>query len=386
MAGGQLGQGWQVKLRGNILSFPVKIATAIYRGTAVAIDAAGYLIQAGDGAAMKFVGIAEEGCTVAEAVADGTITIRCRRHGIVRMTKNTTSAANDVGKLVYAHTTHTASVDGLVGLIAATTYDNAVGLVVRREPDTPGGAAYTNNWLMVDITPAPWSATDVATHAALADQTAHEDAGISPSLTTETIAAPTTTAAEFYGRVILFTFAGAIAITLPASGVVAGTLCRLIKGSATGGLLTIDATTLVGAQCDSNEFIGCGNEGDSVLIENVGADSYRVVDVQQAEVITDYSGDDPTITALAFMGGKVTLSQAGATTTATTLPASGVAVGAKCQFLKTGSAGDVKVTATALVGNATTSNVVTGQDADNDVIEVQCITDDSYQVVGYNVA
>ncbi|KKL87909.1 hypothetical protein LCGC14_1930010 [marine sediment metagenome] len=386
MAGGNKGAGLVVKLRGDILSFPVKIATAIYRGTQVAIDSAGYLIQAGDGAAMKFVGIAEEACTVAQAVADGTISIRVRRHGIVRMTKNTTSAVTDVGALVYSHTTHTASVDELVGLAGACTYDNCVGLVVRREPDTPGGTAYTNNYLMVDITPSPWSTIDLSTHIALNDQNAHVAGGIGPSLITETVTNPTTTAAEFFGGIIALTYAGVVTVVLPASGVDAGTVCRIVKASATGGLLAISATTLVGEQCASNAFIGCGNNGDSVDIMCVGADSYRVIAVNQAEVITDYSGDDPDITALAFMGGKVTLSQAGATTTATDLPSSGVAIGAKCQILKTGSAGDVKVTATGLVGNATSSNVVTGQDADNDVIEVQCIAADSYQVTGYNVA
>ncbi|KKM62952.1 hypothetical protein LCGC14_1516500, partial [marine sediment metagenome] len=203
------------KLKGNILSFPVKIATAIYRGTEVAIDSAGYLIQAGDGAAMKFVGIAEEACTVAQAVANGTVNIKVRRHAIVRMTKNTTSVVTDVSKLVYAHTTHTASVDGLVGLVGATTYDNIVGLVVRREPDTPGGNTYANDFLMVDITPAPWSAADISTHVALADQTAHTADAIAPVLDTETITSPVITSAEFIGGLVLCTYAGVVTPALP---------------------------------------------------------------------------------------------------------------------------------------------------------------------------
>ncbi len=383
MAGGN--KQMYAKLKGNILAFPVKIATAIYRGTAVAIDAAGYLIQAGDGAAMKFVGIAEEACTAAQAVADGTISIRCRRHGIIRMTKRTTSAVTDVGKLVYAHTTHTASVDALVGLVASTTFDNIVGLVVRREPDTPGGTVYDNDWLMVDITPAPWSAADIATHVALADQTAHTADAIAPVVDTESGTDPTITSAEFIGGQVLCTYAGVSTPTLPASGPDAGTLCRFVKGHATIGTLTIDATTLVGPQCASNEFIGCPNLGDSVLIQCVGADSYRVVDVSEQIKPVTVAGDDPTITASQFIGGKVILSKAGATTTATTLPASGVPIGARCTFLKTGSAGSVKLTATAFVGAGTTANVFTLCDAQYDTVTVECTGDDAYQVVSHAV-
>jgi hypothetical protein len=159
MAGGNKGQAMQAKLRGDILSFPVKIATAIYRGTMVGIDGTGYLVQMSDLGAITFAGIAEEGCTAAEAVADGTVSVRVRRRGIFRMTKNTTSAVTDVGCIAYAHTGHSASVNELVGLAAVCTYDNAIGLIVRREPDTPNGSAYTLNYLMVEIVPAVYGLT-----------------------------------------------------------------------------------------------------------------------------------------------------------------------------------------------------------------------------------
>lgn len=386
MAGGNVGIGMVAKLKGDILSFPVKIATLILRGTPVAIDSAGYLIEAADSAAMKFVGIAEEGCTVADAVADGTISLRVRRHGIFRMTKNTTSAVTDVGKLAYAHTAQTASVDALVALAAVTTYDNAVGLIVRREPDEPGGAAFTKNYLMVDITPSPWSAADITTHAALADQTAHTEDGIAPVVDTEAGASPTITVAEFIGRTVLCSAAGASAVTLPtAAGITAGTICRFIKTGSVGAF-TVAGGTLVGQQCASNVFYGCSNIGDSVDVQAVGTNSFRIVNVSQQVIETTYSGDDPTVTAAAFLGGLVTLSQAGATSTATTLPASGVPVGTRCRFRKTGSAGSVKLTATALVGAGTTANVVTTCDAQYDVCVVECIGDDDYQVVSRNEA
>ena len=382
MAGGN--KQMNAKLSGNILSFPVKIATAIFRGTAVAIDSAGYLVQIDNDAKMKFVGIAEESCTVAQAVADGTVAIRVRRHGIIRMTKNTTSAVTDVGKLVYAHTEHTAAADGLVGLAAACpTSTNIIGLVVRREPDSPGAATYDKNYLMVDITPAPWSAADITTHAALADQTAHSTAAISPIITTETLTNPTTTAAEFYGGLISCTYAGVTTVVLPASGIVAGTQCRIVKAHATAGALLISATTLVGAQCTGNAFIGCANNGDSVVIQNVGADSYRVVEVNQQTVLRAEAADD-TLTQAEYLGGAVSLTKGSAQ--AVSLPASGVPVNAKCTLINNGSAHARTISATALVGGAASSNAHATCDAVGDNITVICNGDDDYTVIAEVVA
>ncbi len=371
------------KLKGNILSFPVKIATAIWSGTEVAIDSAGYLIQAGDGAAMKCVGMAEESCTVAQAVADGTINIRVRRHGIFRMTKRTTSAVTDVGKLVYAHTTHTSAVDSLVGLVASTTYDNIVGLVVRREPDTPGGSTYANNWLMVDITPAPWSAADITTHVALADQTAHTADAIAPVLDTETVTNPTITSAEFIGGQVLCTYAGVVTPTLPASGPDAGTLCLFVKGNSTIGALTIGAGTLVGQQCAANYFVGCANLGDSVLIQNVGANSYRVVAVSQAIVAADFA-TDATISAAQWLGGLVNCSQGSAQ--AVQLPASGVPVGSTCILINTGSAHARTYAATALVGGGASGNTHATADAVGDSVIALCNANDDYTIIAEAIA
>lgn len=381
MAGGN--KQMYAKLKGNILSFPVKISTAIFRGTAVAIDSAGYLVQIDDDAAMKFVGFSEEACTVAQAVADGTISIRVRRHGIIRMTKNTTSAVTDVGKLVYAHTEHTSSVDALVGLSGATTYDNIVGLVVRREPDTPGGEDYDNDWLMVDITPAPWSAADITTHAALADQTAHNAAAISPVMDTETVTNPTITSSEFIGGLVSCTYAGVVTPTLPSSGPDAGTMCRFVKAHGTKGALTIGAGTLVGPQCASNDFIGCPNNGDSVLIQCVGANSYRVVSVQQAIVPVAISGD-ATASAAEWLSGVINCSKGSAQ--AISLPGSGVPIGSTCILINTGSAHPRTISASALVGGAASANAHATMDAVGDSIIILCNGADDYTVIAESIA
>ena len=344
MAGGNVQMN--VKLKGNILAFPVKISTAIFRGSSVGIDSAGYLIQMDDDAAVKFVGIAEEACTVAQAVADGTINIRVRRHGIVRMTKNTTSAVTDVGKLVYAHTEHTASVQELVGLAGACTEDNIIGLVVRREPDTPGGTAYTNDWLMVDITPAPWSAADITTHAALADQTAHTLDGIAPATyAAEAGASPQTlTAAQFEDTLVHITTAGVMALTLPATGIAAGTICRIVK-TGTIGLLTMGATTLIGKQCNGNFFYGCEHIGDSVDVLCIAADSYVVLNVNQKRPILAKGAGAQTLTDAAgetVMNPMVILANTGALTVDA---AAGANIGAEVMVCCDGAAATVIVTA-----------------------------------------
>ncbi len=382
MAGGN--KQVYAKLKGNILSFPVKIATAIFRGTQVAIDSAGYLVQIDDDAAMKFVGISEEACTVAQAVADGTINIRVRRHGIFRMTKNTTSAVTDVGKLVYAHTEHTASVDALVGLAGATTYDNIVGLVVRREPDTPGGTDYDEDWLMVDITPAPWSAADITTHAALADQTAHTLDGIAPATyTAEAGASPQTlTAAQFEDTLVHITTNGVMALTLPTTGVAAGTICRIVKTGSVGQL-TVIAGTLIGHQTDSNTFSGCDEVGDSVDVLCIAANSYVILNVNQYSPDIQYAeeaGSDPeTVSSLEFNTGLIHLTTVGTMTF--TLPTTGVHPGSVCRIVKTGAVGLTDIIAGTLIGRQTISNVFYGCYNVGDSVEVLCIGDDSYVIL-----
>jgi hypothetical protein len=138
MAGGNKGDQLQAKLKGDILSFPVKIATAIYRGCMVAIDTAtGYLVQCDDSATQIFVGIAEESCTAAQAVASGTVSIRVRRRGIFKLKLETAAAIPTyAGKLVYAAVANTGSVDELVDIATAVTNHCLIGRVVKHGPAT----------------------------------------------------------------------------------------------------------------------------------------------------------------------------------------------------------------------------------------------------------
>lgn len=382
MAGGNKGDGWQVKLRGNILSFLAKTNTAIYRGCKVAIDSTGYLVMATGTAAMKFVGIAEESCTQAEATAGATI--RVRRHGIVKMVKSTATAKSDVGKLFYAHTVQDASNDEVVALAGVAAYDNPVGLCVRQEPDVPGGSVFTaKKYLMIDITPSAWAAGDVSTHASLAAQDAHEAAGIGPTITTDANSGATIDAAEFYGGLVALTYAGVASFTLATSGIAAGTQCRIVKANATAGALTITGGTLTGPQCVGDDFVGCPNDGDSVLIMCVSDDVFRVIDVCQQRKTSVVSGDDPTITSAQWLGGKVELSKAGVITTNVILPASGIPIGSQCTFVKTGSAGDVKIKGTTLVGKGVTANVVQNQDAQYDYVVIENTGVDAFQMVAH---
>ncbi len=193
MAGGNFGTKTVAKLKGDILSFPVNASTTdaeghIYRGSPVVqiTSTSGSMTvgfaMAGDGAdniSAKFLGIAEqEADSTASAgtgSSNGDLNVKVRRKGIFRMTKNTTSAASDVGKLAFLHTKLTSSVDPLVSLAGVATYDVVCGLIVQRVPDTPGGSAYTNDWLMVDITPAAWVDIDLTAHAATMVSAANGD-------------------------------------------------------------------------------------------------------------------------------------------------------------------------------------------------------------------
>jgi hypothetical protein len=381
MAGGNLGNAVQVKAKGDILSFPVYQSTTIYRGGPVAINIShGFAVMAEDTANHRFVGIAEEGVDNSSG-SDGDKIVRVRRKGIFRVTKNAASAATDVGQLAFMHTAQGSSTDFLVDLAAAVTNGVAVGLIVRREPDTPGGSAYTKKYLMVDITPAPWQSIDLTTHAALTDQTAHYDAGIAPSQTTETSTTPTITAAEYMTRNVVLTYAGTSTFTLPTSGITTGTQCRFVKGSSTAGALIITGGTLVGSGCVSNVFTGCANDGDSVVIQAVGTNSFRVVSVHQKEpVINAETSATVTITAAEWYGGITLHTYAGAV--AVTLPASGVRAGTLHTFVKNHvTAGLLTIGATALVGPQCVSNDFIGCPNNNDSVTIMCVGNDSYRVV-----
>ena len=150
MAGGN--KAPDVKVKGDILSFPTKIAVAIQRGTMVNVNAGGYALNAGDVTAERFVGMAEEAITAAEAVANGTVKIRVRRRGIFKMTLATTSTSPSlVGDMVYVDTAPSVSVNGLVDIAANVTNHILVGMIVKHGTDAEALAGDNSTEVWVDI-------------------------------------------------------------------------------------------------------------------------------------------------------------------------------------------------------------------------------------------
>lgn len=165
----------QVKLKGNLLSFPTKIASAIYRGTMQNVNAGGFLLQAGDTSGEFFAGISEESVTVAKSVANGTVKCRVRRRGIFKMTLATAAAAPSLqGDLVYVDTAHSSSVQELVDLAGNVTNHVLVGQIVKHGTDAEAiaGTSSTEVWVdILGVANTAYSATFV-TAAVLAAYTA----------------------------------------------------------------------------------------------------------------------------------------------------------------------------------------------------------------------
>lgn len=176
MAGGAKGNALQVKLKGNILSHPTAIATLILRGCMVNLKATGFLALAGDTSSERFAGIAEEGVTVAEAVANGTKNVRARRRGIFKMKLtggDAAAAPTLVGSLVYVHTTQTASVDELVGLTGSVSNHVFVGTIVKHGTDAQAIAGTSTADVWVDIKGADHTVLGDATYPTLTNLAAH---------------------------------------------------------------------------------------------------------------------------------------------------------------------------------------------------------------------
>ena len=180
MAGGNLGDAIQAKLRGNILSFEVNASVTavegrIYRGSPVAVRKTtsgtiteGYASNPSDAIDVNwaFVGMAEEECDLTAAgAANGDKRIRVRRHGIFKMKVNSGAAAlSHVGKMAYVKTQHTSAATFEIDLAALVTYKIAVGLIV----------GYIDaDYVYVDITPAPWSEINLAAHVILMQSSAN---------------------------------------------------------------------------------------------------------------------------------------------------------------------------------------------------------------------
>ena len=114
---------------GEIIAFPVKASTTIYKGALVAIDTStGYAVPASDAANRIFVGVAVEKADNSSG-SSGDETVRVFRTGTFQF--NCSSADQTwVGKKVYAVD------DNTVALAATTTNDVLVGVVVSYESST----------------------------------------------------------------------------------------------------------------------------------------------------------------------------------------------------------------------------------------------------------
>ena len=380
MAGGNMGNALQAKLKGDILSFEVKAAAAIYRGCPVAADSSGYAVMASDAAAMAFLGMAEEGNTAAEAAANGTVSVKVRRHGIFRM-KLTGVAITDIGARVYAETAQSATVDYLVALNASSTYKNAVGVIVKLDSVT--------HYCWVDITPACSIVIDVTTHTALAAQDAHYMAGISNLSWDSSSTTPAPAIADMRTRVITLSATAAATLTLPAGTAVCdGMEVVILATGARVAPVTITPTTdtIMGA----STYLALHNRYDAIVLKyDFSATDWKVVSEWRAKTGIAETSATPTCTAAEFMRGYITNTQAVAAIDFA-LPASGVVPGSRCLFVNTGAAvADLPkfdIDATALIGPHCTANHCYAGNGIGDSVEIMCIADDSYVVTNVNQA
>lgn len=108
---------------GLILSF-LQGAESIFEGALVAINAAGYAVNAGDDANAVVIGVADESVDNSGGAA-GDLSIKVRRSGVFTFVAAWSAAQADVNTLVYA--VDNQSVD----LAATTTNDVLVGRVVE---------------------------------------------------------------------------------------------------------------------------------------------------------------------------------------------------------------------------------------------------------------
>lgn len=108
---------------GLVLSF-LQGAESIFEGALVAINAAGYAVNAGDDANAVVVGVADESVDNSGGAA-GDTSIKVRRSGVFTFVAAWSAAQADVNTLVYA--VDNQSVD----LVGTTTNDVLVGRVVE---------------------------------------------------------------------------------------------------------------------------------------------------------------------------------------------------------------------------------------------------------------
>ena len=107
------------------LVYPFKMGVeSIFEGALVAINAAGFVVNAGDDANAVVVGVADESVDNSGGSA-GDKTLQVRRSGVFTFVAGWSAAQADVNTLVYAVDNQT------VDLAATTTNDVLVGRIVE---------------------------------------------------------------------------------------------------------------------------------------------------------------------------------------------------------------------------------------------------------------
>lgn len=108
---------------GEVLSF-LQGAESIFEGALVAINAAGYAVNAGDDASTVIVGVADESVDNSGGAA-GDLSIKVRRSGVFTFNSAFSAAQADVNTVVTCSDNQTVDVAG------TTTNDIVVGRVVE---------------------------------------------------------------------------------------------------------------------------------------------------------------------------------------------------------------------------------------------------------------
>lgn len=109
---------------GKILSYPVEESTTIYEGALVAVNAAGYAVNASDTSGERVVGVANETVDNSSG-ADGDLSIEVWTEGVIDLAAGFSATQANVGDKVYASDNQT------VDLAGNLTNDILVGVIVE---------------------------------------------------------------------------------------------------------------------------------------------------------------------------------------------------------------------------------------------------------------
>ncbi|MEW6670221.1 MAG: hypothetical protein AB1427_00875 [Thermodesulfobacteriota bacterium] len=277
----QLSADKQLELKDGVqIGVPVDDGDKIYGGALVCVNAAGYLVVGADTAGLIFMGVAMERKDNTSG-ADGALTCRVRRRGLVKCILGTAISQANVGDNVFLVD------DQTVDLVANVTNAIFCGIIAEYVDST-------HAW--IDIEPAIKQA-DVATHIAdtsaahAASAISIADAGGYTAQTTVEAAlqeiypkAPVAIADPGDAGAIPVTKSGSVAITTAAAetrtiaipGVAGITIA--ISLDVDGGDCVITAAAAINQT--GNNTITLGDAGDTIVLTAVqvgGARRWRVV-------------------------------------------------------------------------------------------------------------